>query len=229
VFFDDCHRHDGIYLDRPTEPVKGYHNGRWAACPQDRERDPKNLEKFKPYVQEVIRAHRTDGRVLWWEIFNEPQIRKGNFSERLRRAGYQWAKEVKPTQPVINCWDDNEATDIVDAHNYRWGEPAQGHGFHGSRRAVVRASPLERRALRGDPLANEPPRRGQEHARRLLVLGARGGQLELPVVLGHEARVAGADGPVVRDAVAGRHARVARGVQGLPAIRHGQGSGALLR
>ncbi|MHC4198612.1 MAG: family 16 glycoside hydrolase [Planctomycetota bacterium] len=121
VFFDDCHRHDGIYLDRPTEPVKGYHNGRWAACPQDRERDPNNLEKFKPYVQEVIRAHRTDRRVLWWEIFNEPKIRRGNYSERLRRAGYQWAKEVKPTQPVSNCWDDNEATDIVDAHNYRWG------------------------------------------------------------------------------------------------------------
>ena len=121
VFFDDCHRHDGIFLDRPTEPVKGWHNGRWAACPQDRERDPKNLERFKPYVQEVIRAHRTDSRVLWWEVFNEPRIRRGNFSERLRRAGYRWAKEVKPLQPVISCWDDNEATDIVNAHNYRWG------------------------------------------------------------------------------------------------------------
>jgi len=26
---------------------------------------------------------------------------------------------VEPIQPVISCWDDNEATDIVDAHNYR--------------------------------------------------------------------------------------------------------------
>ena len=40
VFFDDCHRHEGIFLDKPTEPIKGYHNGRWAACPQDRDRDP---------------------------------------------------------------------------------------------------------------------------------------------------------------------------------------------
>ena len=68
--------------------MKGWHNGRWAACPQDRDRDPDKLEKFKPYIQEVIRAHRTDKRVLWWEIFNEPQIKKGQFSERLRRAGY---------------------------------------------------------------------------------------------------------------------------------------------
>jgi hypothetical protein len=118
VFFDDCHRRSGIFLDKPTTPVKGWHNGRWAACPQDRDRDSDNLEKFKPYVQEVISAHRTDKRVLWWEIFNEPE--KLEYSNRLRRAGYQWAKDVRPIQPVLNCWDNNEVTDIVDAHNYRW-------------------------------------------------------------------------------------------------------------
>ncbi|MDP6524043.1 MAG: DUF1080 domain-containing protein [Kiritimatiellia bacterium] len=120
-FFDDCHRHADIYLEKPTTPIKGYHNGRWAASPQDRDRDPQNLEKFKPYIQETIRPFRKDKRVLWWEIFNEPRIKKGNFSERIRREGYKWAKEVKPIHPVIACWDDNEATDIVNAHNYRWG------------------------------------------------------------------------------------------------------------
>jgi hypothetical protein len=119
VFFDDCHRHEDIFLDRPTQPVKGWHNGRWAACPQDRDRDTDNLEKFRPYVQEVIQAHRDDGRVLWWEIFNEPRRKEACYSQRLLRAAYGWAKEVKPIQPVISCWDDNEATDIVDAHNYR--------------------------------------------------------------------------------------------------------------
>ena len=97
---------DGVYQAKPTTPVKGWHNGRWAACPQDRDREPDNLEKFKPYIQEVIRAHRTDKRVLWWEIFNEPQIKKGQFSERIRRAGYAWAKEVRPIHPVhpsISC------------------------------------------------------------------------------------------------------------------------------
>ena len=64
-------------------------------------------------------AYRTDARVLWWEIFNEPNMRN-KYSIRLRKAGYQWAKELKPSQPVLNCWDDNDLTDIVDAHNYRW-------------------------------------------------------------------------------------------------------------
>ncbi len=135
TFFDDCHRHSDIFLDTPTTPVKGWHNGRWAASPQDRDRDPEDLQRFKSYIQEVIRAHRTDKRILWWEIFNEPSLSAGvrrglisgsqEYSDRLRRAGYQWAKEVKPIQPVLNCWDDSDVTDIVDAHNYTWDQLSQ--------------------------------------------------------------------------------------------------------
>lgn len=128
VFFDDCHRHEGIFLDEPTEPVKGYHNGRWAACPQDRERTEENLHKFKAYVQDVIRPHRIDPRVLWWEIFNEPNMRL-EFSRNLRTQGYAWAKEVEPIHPVLCCWDDSPETDIVNSHNYgssrkRWDSQA---------------------------------------------------------------------------------------------------------
>jgi len=139
TFFDDCHRHNDIFLDAPTTPVKGWHNGRWAACPQDRDRDPEDLQKFKSYIQEVIQTHRTDKRVLWWEIFNEPMLSAGNhrilipgsqvYSDRLRRAGYQWAKEVKPIQPVINCWNDSEVTDIVNAHNYTWDQLSKPSGL----------------------------------------------------------------------------------------------------
>ncbi len=123
VFFDGCHRHEGIYLDRPTEPVPGYHNGRWAQSPQARDIDRENLEKFRPYVQEIIRAHRADKRVLFWEIHNEPPP-GDEYRDRLKRAGYRWAKEVGPIQPVLNCekgkrgWADCEVTDIVDAHVY---------------------------------------------------------------------------------------------------------------
>ncbi|MHC4167459.1 MAG: family 16 glycoside hydrolase [Planctomycetota bacterium] len=128
VFFDDCHRDAGIFLDEPTTPVKGWHNGRWAWCPQKRDRDPEDMEKFKPYVQEVIRAHRSDHRVLFWEIFNEPQ-RGAKYSERLRRAGYQWAKDLRPIQPVLNCffnrgWGDTDVSDIIDSHLYQSDIPA---------------------------------------------------------------------------------------------------------
>ena len=137
TFFDDCHRHEGITLDAQP-PVKGWHNGRWAACPQDVERTDENLPKFKAYVQDVIRPLRDDPRVLWWEIFNEPNMRS-DYTVKLRKLAFGWAKEVKPTRPVICCWNDSPETDVVDAHNYSnrfagWDEqtelnPAKGAVF----------------------------------------------------------------------------------------------------
>jgi hypothetical protein len=117
TFFDDCHRHEGIYLDKPTEPIKGYHNGRWAASPQDRDRDIKNLERYKPYIQEIIKKYKNDDRVLWWETFNEPDMKR-EWSVAMRKAAYKFAKEINPKQPVICCWDESPETDIVNAHNY---------------------------------------------------------------------------------------------------------------
>ena len=122
VFFCDCWNRKGVHLESQP-PVKGRHNGRWAACPQQRHRTDEHLPRLKAYVQDVIAAHRRDRRVLWWEIYNEPN-RRNAFSLRLRKTAYAWAKEPAPLQPVISCWDDNEATDIVDAHNYRADFPA---------------------------------------------------------------------------------------------------------
>jgi hypothetical protein len=138
TFFDDCHRHEGIYLDKPTEPVKGYHNGRWAASPQDRDRDITNLKRYKPYIQEIIKKYKNDDRILWWETFNEPDMKR-EWSVAMRKAAYKFAKEINPKQPVICCWDESPETDIVNAHNYsvnftQWGQqtelnPAKGCVF----------------------------------------------------------------------------------------------------
>lgn len=115
-FFDDCWNHKDVNLESPP-PVKGRHNGRWAACPQDVDRAEEKLPQIKAYVQDVVRPHRRDQRVLWWEIFNEPRM-KSEYSVKLRKLGYQWIKQLEPIQPVICCWDDSPETDVVDAHNY---------------------------------------------------------------------------------------------------------------
>ncbi len=127
VFFDGCHRHEGIYLDKPTTPVYGFHNSRWAQSPQARDIDKDDLEKFKPYVQEIIKPYRADDRVLFWEIHNEPPPGDA-YRDKLKRAGYDWAKALKPIQPILNCektsgWGDCTHSDIVDSHVYNnaWG------------------------------------------------------------------------------------------------------------
>ena len=115
VFFDDCWNRAGISLK--TEPaVPGRHNGRWAAV-QDVDRKDENLPLFESYVSNVVSRYRTDGRVLWWEVYNEPK-REDRFTELLCQKGYAWVKARKPVQPVLCCWDDNPQTEIVDAHNY---------------------------------------------------------------------------------------------------------------
>ncbi|GAJ12611.1 unnamed protein product, partial [marine sediment metagenome] len=95
TFFDDCWNRKGVILESPP-PIKGRHNGRWAACPQDAERTKENLPKFRAYIQDIIRPHHKDPRVLWWEIFNEPKLQSKNghksFSWQLRELGYKWAK-----------------------------------------------------------------------------------------------------------------------------------------
>eukprot|EP00927_Polykrikos_kofoidii_P012848 TRINITY_DN15577_c0_g1_i1.p1 TRINITY_DN15577_c0_g1~~TRINITY_DN15577_c0_g1_i1.p1 ORF type:complete len:720 (-),score=123.09 TRINITY_DN15577_c0_g1_i1:112-2121(-) len=120
VFFDDCWRHSGADLDSKCVPRKGVHNGCWMASPQDVERT--DVDRFKPYVSDIVRTFRADKRVAWWEIFNEPQ-RNSSFTMKLRHAAFGWAKAQNPTQPVISCWDDSEDTEIVDRHQYEvpWG------------------------------------------------------------------------------------------------------------
>jgi len=120
VFFDDCWNGAGANLTAPCVPKKGVHNGCWMQSPQLEART--TVGRFEPYVSDIVKSFGQDDRVLWFEIFNEPR-RSDSFSISLRYAAYCWAKEQQPKQPVASCWDDNNATDIVDHHQYSlpWG------------------------------------------------------------------------------------------------------------
>jgi hypothetical protein len=83
------------------------------ASPQDKDRT--NTSRFMPYVTEVIKAHATDPRVLWWGIFNEPHGGMEGWSGRLKTAAYGWALAAKPIQPVTSCWDRMTEKDNLDA------------------------------------------------------------------------------------------------------------------
>ena len=66
VFFDDCWSGSGADLDKPCVPRKGVHNGCWMQSPQAVERT--SIDRFKPYVTDVVSSFKDDKRVLWWEV-----------------------------------------------------------------------------------------------------------------------------------------------------------------
>jgi hypothetical protein len=139
VFFGDCFNHAGGSATQQCVPKKGVHNGCWMASPQDAERVGANASNgyapLKSYVTSTITKFKDHPSVVMWEIFNEP--RRDAYSLGLRNAGYEWAKALRPSAPVLALWDDNNNTDVVDHHDYGtgfkstwapalYGDPAKG-------------------------------------------------------------------------------------------------------
>ena len=86
-------------LPIPT-PIRGVHNSQWLVCPGDDVRDhyEQHRQGLKAYVQDIVRAHKSDPRVVFWEIYNEPN--KTEATLRLEKDAAIWIKETGTDIPV---------------------------------------------------------------------------------------------------------------------------------
>lgn len=116
VLFDACWNTAGANATAECQPVPGRHNGCWFESPQAA--DMTALERFRPYVTDVVSNFGNDTRVVWIEIYNEPRAPNADFVFALRDAAYQWTLDMFPAAPIISCWDDNNDTQVVDHHDY---------------------------------------------------------------------------------------------------------------
>jgi hypothetical protein len=104
VFFDDCWNQPPQELLSPgyryPAPLPGVHNSQWLVCPGDEVRT--HYEKYratlKAYVQDIVNAHRTDQRVAFWEIYNEPNKSKATL--RLEKDAAAWIRETGTPIPA---------------------------------------------------------------------------------------------------------------------------------
>ncbi|MCG8526180.1 MAG: glycoside hydrolase family 5 protein [Opitutales bacterium] len=124
VFFDDCHRPDPKLGKQPL-PVKAYHNSRWLNSPARElaerysfgKASDEEIARLKGYVQRTMEHFRSDERVLYWELYNEPgrgqgltgdmesTSVKGAFGDQSKQLVYDswvWAREVNPSQPITS-------------------------------------------------------------------------------------------------------------------------------
>jgi hypothetical protein len=131
-FFDDCvfgPITDPDFGKQPEVVVGWYANG-WTPSPgHKRARDPKMRPALERYVKDIMAAHRSDPRILCWDLYNEPSNSgMGNASLSLLMDVFRWAREIDPAQPITSgIWGGSPRvtrflraeSDIISFHNYR--------------------------------------------------------------------------------------------------------------
>lgn len=122
VLFDDCGfgGAEPVYGPQP-DPVPGLHNSRAVGSPgRARTMDRSLWPDFRAYLQDIIQTHRTDPRILAWDLYNEPGNRMifttaGGYAEydpaltacslALMEQSFEWARAINPLQPLtVAAW-----------------------------------------------------------------------------------------------------------------------------
>jgi hypothetical protein len=129
VFFDDCWN-PTYKAGKQPDPKPGVHNSGWVRDPGDLlYSDPGMLKILETYVKDVLGSFKNDKRIALWDLYNEPgNSGYGNKSMPLLKKVFEWAWEIRPSQPVsaglwsLNLSDFNkfqaENSDIITYHNY---------------------------------------------------------------------------------------------------------------
>ncbi len=149
VLFDSCWD-PNPKLGVQRDPKPGIHNSGWVQSPgAGALADTTQYPRLEVYVKGVVGAFAHDKRVLGWDVWNEPDANGlGNYKQMepkdkvvlvlaLLPKVYDWARSMRPTQPLTsgvwkNDWSDPkklepmakvqiEMSDILSFHNY--GKP----------------------------------------------------------------------------------------------------------
>ncbi len=113
-------------LDKLVKVSKKYHTEilgilwltpNWATRNGDQFSPPDDLQKWRHYVETVMRRYKND--VRYWQIWNEPDIKKFWTAEetdyvRLLKASYGTAKAVDPEIKVVSAGLDGRGEDYID-------------------------------------------------------------------------------------------------------------------
>lgn len=133
VFFDDCWN-DTAFVGKQPEPKPGIHNSGWVRDPGTMVyRYPDTVATLEAYVKDVMTTFKNDGRILMWDLYNEP----GNSQQFMKsmpllKKVFAWAREVSPSQPITaGVWNDGrrfqelnafqlQNSDVITYHNYNY-------------------------------------------------------------------------------------------------------------
>jgi hypothetical protein len=120
VLFDDCAfgrpQEFDPYLGKQRDPIPGMGMSSWTPSPgiklgNSAEERP-SLER---YVRDMVGSYRADGRILLWDLWNEPVLGRVGTPERVREV-FQWARKEDPKQPLtIGVWTGGGEYEAIEA------------------------------------------------------------------------------------------------------------------
>jgi hypothetical protein len=84
---------------------------------------------LQKYTQELLELYKDDERILMWDLYNEPgQFGIGEKSFTFLEYVWNWAHEIRPSQPLTSCLDgaigdsiislNKIKSDIITFHTY---------------------------------------------------------------------------------------------------------------
>lgn len=127
VFFDGCWNEPPKNFLTPgykyPNPVFGVHNSRWLVSPggDALTHYEENRDRLKAYVQDIVRAHANDPRVVFWETYNEPRAKTPGLLSLIKDA-QDWVHETGTKIPVTATggkeFCGNPYSDFFSWHNY---------------------------------------------------------------------------------------------------------------
>jgi hypothetical protein len=146
VLFDSCWD-PYPHLGKQRAPKPGVHNSGWVQSPGAKTLlDPAQYPRLEAYVEGVIGAFAQDGRVLAWDLWNEPDNTNDSSYGKLEPPNkvdlvlallpkaFTWARSAKPEQPLTSGvwhgdWSDPaklepmtkmqlDLSDVTSFHNY---------------------------------------------------------------------------------------------------------------
>ena len=131
ALFDDCVF--GITFEprtgKQSEPLIGWYAWDWSPSPgHSMVVDERKHPQLEGYVTAVVNRFKTDPRILFWDLYNEPTNGGlGSATFPLLKKVIAAARKVAPAQPLsIDVWNGNQrlnsivldASDIISFHNY---------------------------------------------------------------------------------------------------------------
>ncbi len=148
---------------KQPEPKPNIHNSGWVQCPgYSVLNDPTRYDALYEYVHGIVNHFKHDGRILIWDLYNEPDnmnltsykdteyaLHKAELSLELLKKTIRWVRGIGPDQPITmapwqNDWSCDLEISVLDNYMFRHSDIISFHCYEDKAGTEKRIRELKR-------------------------------------------------------------------------------------